>query len=157
LLTEILHNHQSFEPDAKRYTDIQLDSMSNIKSTEEDTSAIAARRRAFFRGTPPISMINELKKIAKQEGTIALLSMITLSHDGTLFVQGGGSYKITDPENFLDIQIGMEDYMTIVRMLRAGVAVKMEIDVATKFYTDTTRAYKSLLRYRELTRSLKMK
>ncbi|MEP6846930.1 MAG: M20/M25/M40 family metallo-hydrolase, partial [Panacibacter sp.] len=133
--------HQSFTADATRFTDAELDSMSNIKTSEPDTTALAARRRAFFRNNPPLSMINEMKKIARQEGAIAILSMITLSHDGTLFVQGGGSYKITDPENFTDIQIGLEDYMTIVRLLHAGVPVKMEMDVATKFYTDNTKAY----------------
>lgn len=133
--------HQSFAADAKRFTDAELDSMSNIQSAEVDTAVLAVRRRAFLRSAPPMSMINELKKIAKQEGSIAILSMTTSSHDGTLFVQGGGSYKTTDPENFLDIQIGIEDYMTIVRLLRAGVPVKMEMDVATKFYTDNTKAY----------------
>jgi hypothetical protein len=133
--------HQSFTADAKRFTDAELDSMANIQAKEPDTAAIAARRRAFLRNNPPISMINELKKIGQQEGAIAILSMTTLGHDGTLFVQGGGSYKITDPENFPDIVIGMEDYMTIIRLLHAGVPVKMEMDVDTKFYSDNPKAY----------------
>jgi hypothetical protein len=133
--------HQSFTADAKRFTDAELDSMTNIQAKEPDTAAIAARRRAFLRSNPPMSMINELKKIALQDGAIAILSMTTAGHDGTLFVQGGGSYKIADPENFPDIVVGMEDYMTIIRLLHAGVPVKMEMDVATKFYTDNSKAY----------------
>lgn len=132
---------QSFTADAERFTDAELDSMSNIQSVEEDTAVIGRLRRTFMRGAPSPSMINELKKIAADEGAIAILSMSPRSKDGTLFVQQGGSFKITDPENFLDVQIGLEDYMTIVRLLRAGVLVKMEMDVAAKFYTDNTKAY----------------
>ena len=133
--------HQSFDADAKRLTDTELDSMANIISNTNDT-AVQRRRREFFqRMNPPQSMINELKEIAKQEGAVALFSMSQLGHDGTLFVQGGGSYKTSDPENFPDIQIGLEDYMSIVRLLKADVQVKMEMDVATKFFTDDTMAY----------------
>ena len=133
--------HQTFDADAKRLTDAELDSMANITSNNIDTAAQRRRRESFQRMNPSQSMINELKKIAKQEGAIAVLSMSQLGHDGTLFVQGGGSYKTNDPENFLDIQIGMEDYMTIIRLLKAAVPVSMELDVATKFFADDTKAY----------------
>ena len=136
-----LQYHQSFQPDAKRFTNAELDSMGSIATIQSDTAAQRRRREFFARMSPPLSMVSELKKIAKHDGAIALLSMSTFSHDGTLFVQSGGSYKTTDPENFLDIQIGLEDYLTMLRLLKAGVAVKLEADVQTTFYSDDTNGY----------------
>lgn len=125
---------QSFTPDARRYTGTELDSMANIQSLQQDTAAINKSRRTFLQGTPPVSMTNELRRMAAQEGAIAVLGLNSLSKDGTLFVQQ------VPPGHFLQIQIGLEDYMSIIRLLQAGIPVKMEVDVATKFY-DSTKAY----------------
>ena len=131
---------QSFKPDATRYTDEQLDSMAKVVMTPPDTAAMRRRREAFQRGGGQ-RFINALKKMAAQEGAIAILSQTARGHDGTLFVQGGGSYQPDAPANFLDIVIAMEDYMTIDRLLKAGTPVTLETDVKTKFYTDDIKGY----------------
>ena len=131
---------QSFKADATRYTDDQLDSMSKVVIKPVDTADLRRRREAFQRGGGQ-RMINTLKKMATDEGAIAILSQTARGHDGTLFVQGGGAYTPTSPANFLDIVIAMEDYMTIVRLLKAGTPVTLETDVKTKFYTDDTKGY----------------
>ena len=53
--------------------------------------------------------------MAAAESALAILSMTTGGHDGTLFVQGGGAYGANDPENVLDIMVAMEDYMSLVK------------------------------------------
>jgi Zn-dependent M28 family amino/carboxypeptidase len=58
-----------------------------------------------------------------------------------LFTQGGGAYKGTDPENFLDIVIGIEDYNTILRLTKAGTTVKLDADVKVKFQTKDLQGY----------------
>ncbi|HEY8689491.1 MAG TPA: M20/M25/M40 family metallo-hydrolase, partial [Chitinophagaceae bacterium] len=63
------------------------------------------------------------------------------NHDGTIFVQQAGPYKVTDPENFLDVAIGYEDYMTMVRLLRNNISVRMDVDVQTKFYSADTKGH----------------
>jgi carboxypeptidase Q len=131
---------QSFKPDATRYTDEQLDSMAKFVMTPPDTAAQRRRREAFLRGGGQ-RFINALKKMAIEEGAIAILSQTARGHDGTLFVQGGGSYTPDAPANFLDIVVALEDYMTIVRLLKAGTPVTLEADVKTKFYTDDTKGY----------------
>jgi hypothetical protein len=131
---------QSFKPDATRYTDEQLDSMAKVVMTPPDTAALRRRREAFQRGGGQ-RFINALKKMATKEGAIAILSQTARGHDGTLFVQGGGSYQPDAPANFLDIVIAMEDYMTIERLLKAGTPVTLDADVKTKFYTDDTKGY----------------
>lgn len=132
----------SFTPDATRYTDEQLDSMANIKMEPVDTAAMRRGREQFrsrFRGEQ--SMLNSLKSMAIGEGAIAMFTSSPRNHDGTIFVQQAGPYKVTDPANFLDIALQWEDYMTIVRLLRNNIPVKMDVDVQTKFFTDDTKGY----------------
>lgn len=135
---------QSFKPDATRYTDAQLDTMANAKPPAPvDTAALRRRREQFAnqnRGGA-FRMATLLREMAKSEGAVGILSDVVRGHDGTLFVQGGGSYKPADPENFTDITIGLEDYNTILRLLKANIAVKMDADVKTKFFTDDIKGY----------------
>jgi carboxypeptidase Q len=141
LITDVTQTYQqSFKSDATRYTDEQLDSMSKVVIKPVDTAELRRRREAFQRGGGQ-RFINALKKMATDEGAIAILSQTARGHDGTLFVQGGGSYQPNAPANFLDVVIAMEDYMTIIRLLKAGTPVTLETDVKTKFYTDDIKGY----------------
>jgi carboxypeptidase Q len=58
-----------------------------------------------------------------------------------LFVQGGGAYTATAPENVLDIVVAMEDYMSLLRLAKSGYPVKLEVDVQTAFTTADTKGY----------------
>src|SRR5690348_11167548 len=132
----------SFKPDARRFTDEELDSMENIQPKPVDTAAMRRRREEFrsrFRAEQ--AMLNTLKAMGENEGAIAIFSTSPRNHDGTIFVQQAGPFKITDPANFLDIALQWEDYMTIVRLLRHNIPVKMDIDVKTIFFTDDTKGY----------------
>jgi hypothetical protein len=131
---------QSFKADADRYTDTQLDSMAKVVMKPLDTAELR-RRRAQFGGRGAMAMLNTLRTMATQEGAVALLSETPRGHDGTLFVQGGGAYKPDAPANFLDIVVAFEDYMTIVRLLKANIPVSLDADVQTKFYSDDTKGY----------------
>jgi succinyl-CoA synthetase beta subunit len=51
----------------------------------------------------PQRVMNLLKAMAVEEGAVAMLTTASRNHDGTIFAQGGGSYKGTDPANFLDV------------------------------------------------------
>ena len=131
---------QSFKPDASRWTDEQLDSMAKIIMKPVDTAELRRRRDQFRRGSN-LAFLNALRNMAQSEGAVAILSESPRGHDGTLFVQGGGAYKADAPANFLDIVITLEDYTSIVRLLKAGIPVTLDADVATKFYTDDTKGY----------------
>ena len=132
----------TYKSDAERYTDAELDSMAAVVPQPVDTAAMRRRREQFMRqGGGQQRMLAVLHDLAKQEGAVAFLSDVTRGHDGTVFVQGGGSYKPADPENFTDIEIPLEDYNTILRLLKANIAVKMDADVKTKFFTDDIKGY----------------
>ncbi len=130
---------QSFKPDANRYTDVQLDSMSKLEMKPVDTAELRRRRAGFNRGA--LAFLNALRNEALKEGAVAILSESPRGHDGTIFVQGGGAYRADAPANFLDIVLALEDYTTIVRLLKAGTPVTVDADVKTKFYTDDTKGY----------------
>lgn len=130
----------SFKADATRFTDEELEKMANDAPqtrAQPDTnfrSMMAAIRRSTLLST-------KTKEMAKKEGALALLSMSNRGKDGTLFVSGGGSYKASDPENLLDIMLAAEDYLSLCRLAKAGIPVKMDIDVKTKFFTQDLQGY----------------
>jgi len=133
----------SFKPDASRYTDEELEKMATATpttTTPPDTafrSMMQAMRRTNMLST-------KTKDMAKKEGALALLSMSAKGKDGTLFVSGGGSYKATDPEGLLDIMLAAEDYLSLCRLTKAGIPVKLELDVKTKFFTEDLKGYNVL-------------
>jgi carboxypeptidase Q len=133
----------SFTPDAKRYTDEQLLEMANAakeSSTQRDSTfmnRIAAMRKITY-------FSNKTKEMAQKDGAIAFFSMNTLGKDGTLFVTGGGSYKLNDQENLLDIALAAEDYLNLCRLAKAGIPIKLDLDVKTKFYKEDLKGYNVL-------------
>jgi hypothetical protein len=143
----------SVRADARRYEDSDLAKMASAKMQPQrqlpnpnDTAAMRRLREQFGgRGganAGAARVLALLKEMAVSEGAIAIFSSGTVrSHDGTIFAQGGGVYKATDPPNFLDIVLGIEDFNTILRLAKAGVPVKMDVDVKTKFQTKDLNGY----------------
>ena len=133
----------SFKPDATRYSEEELQKMADAKpenaATRDTTfrNMIAAMRKTTY-------LSNKTKEMAKKDGAIAFLTMNPTGKDGTLFVTGGGSFKATDPENMLDLMLSTEDYLTLCRLTKAGIPVKMELDVKTKFHSNDLKGYNIL-------------
>jgi len=70
-----------------------------------------------------------------------MISTSTRNHDGTIFAQGGGAYKGTDPANFLDMAVGVEDYNTLLRLAKSGTPVNFDLDVKTSFQDKDLQGY----------------
>ena len=132
----------SFKADATRYTDADLDSMEKLQPPKPNQPVdTAAQRKRREQNRAMQSMGAALRPMALAEGAIAMFTTNPRSHDGTIFVQGGGTYKPEDPANFLQIALQYEDYMTIIRNLRNNIPVRMDVDVQTKFQTADTKGY----------------
>lgn len=154
LIPEINETYQqSFKADATRWTDAQLDSMARLEPKPIDTAEMRRRRQAASRGMT--AMLNALKSMAAREGAVAIFSESPRGHDGTIFVQGGGPYQPDAPANFLDITLALEDYMTIVRLLKAGTPVTVDAEVKTKFQTEDTRGYNVIAEIKGTDKKLK--
>jgi len=136
---------QSFTADAKRYTDEELAKMAaaTMQSSGRPGMDTAQQRRMReqMSRTGSARALIILKAMAKEEGAVGMLTSAPRNHDGTIFSQGGGAYKGTDPENFLDMALGIEDYNTILRLAKSGVDVKMETEVKTKFQDKDLQGY----------------
>ncbi|MCO6498700.1 MAG: M20/M25/M40 family metallo-hydrolase [Chitinophagaceae bacterium] len=143
IIDNLIDYKQSFKPDASRWTDEQLKEMANWKPTPPDTAAMRQRMEQFRRrgGFGGFNVLANLKKMAQEEGALLLLSTGARNHDGTVFVQQAGPYKLSDPANFPEVALGLEDYNMIVRLLRADIPVKMDMDIQTSFRTNDTKGY----------------
>lgn len=134
----------SFKADAARYTEEELTKMANAKAPEprpaNDTAA-QRRRQQFQANRGGIPLATRIKNMADAEGGVAVLSMVTRGHDGTVFVQGGGAYGEKDPDNFPDIMLAVEDYMTLVRLANSGSPVSLDLDLQTAISAKDIKGY----------------
>jgi hypothetical protein len=144
----------TFRSDASRITDEQLQKMAGYELTNASEEP---PRQA--RNVPPTSLsnveLNTLKEIARKEGAIAILSTSPRGRDGTLFVQGGGPYSADSPPNFLDIVVAYEDYMSLYRLAVAGVPVKLELEIRSKFIVSDTKGYNVIAEIKGTDKNLK--
>jgi Iap family predicted aminopeptidase len=115
--------------------------MSGALPPKHADTAELRRRREQQRNRRAVPWTNRLKEMAIKEGAIAMLSMSPRGHDGTLFVQGGGSYGINDRENFADIMIGFEEYMSLVRLANSGYPVRLDVEMETEFFNKDLKGY----------------
>lgn len=147
IMDQMVNYKQSFKSDAVRYNEEELNKMAVATmapkiSVDFDTALQRRQMQQFvqMRGGQRLPIL--LKEMAKSEGAIAMISSGGVrSHDGTIFAQGGGNYKATDPENFLDMAVGIEDFNTILRLAKAGAPIKLDVDVKTKFHTKDIQGY----------------
>lgn len=114
----------SFRPMASRYTDEEL------KDMQADTrpSQYSGRRR----GSDPAdkALKNAIDSLIKKEAPLAVVV-----GDGIFNIPGsrGVPYKVGDPVPVPEIALPMEDHGRMVRLIKAGVPVEMELDVKNVF------------------------
>lgn len=132
---------QSFKPDAVRYTDDELAKMAAAPAPPPAGARPNAANfsRGALIGIAKVTSL--LKAMAIKEGAVGMITTSTRNHDGTIFAQGGGGYKGSDPANFLDIAMGIEDYNTLLRLAKSGTDVQMETEVKTKFQDKDLQGY----------------
>lgn len=139
---------QSFKADAVRFTDEQLADMQSATNRSAAPRDTAAQRRAAEQARLQLRrnvfLTPSLRKMAETEGAIALLSTGNRNHDGTIFVASGGLYDPKAADGFPSMAMTIEDYMPLVRMLRADIPVKLDIDIAIRTNTNDTKAYNVL-------------
>jgi carboxypeptidase Q len=128
----------TYKADAVRYADSSLQQMADYDPKNNPTRP-RGQQRGNFRAQLQLS--NQLKEMAKKEGAIAVLTTSPRDAEGTVFVQGGGQFAPNTPENFLDIAVSYEDYMTIQRLLQHNIPVKLDAEVKSRFSSDDVKGY----------------
>ena len=127
--------------DFKRYTDQELTEMANA------TAEPARQRNPNAPQNPQMSarfrmmrMRQAINKFLVDEHVGLILSQAR-GTDGTVFTTNGASYADTAKMAAPELETSGEDYNRIVRLLKGGIAVQMEADVRTKFFTDDMQGY----------------
>ncbi len=112
----------SFQPSATRYTDDDLMKM------KEDTRG--RRRGPMRRFGSAFALRHAIDSVMKVEKPLAIVS-----GDGTFNVPGsrGVSYKAGNPEPISEIVLPIEDHGRMVRLLKHGENVEMELDIRNVF------------------------
>ncbi len=114
----------SFSPLASRYTDEELLEMT------KDTRSNGSWGRWNSRNGADRLLRNAIDSLLKEERPVAVVS-----GDGTFNVPGsrGVRYKVGDKEPYPEITLPIEDHGRMVRLLKGGENVELEIDIRNTF------------------------
>ncbi|MBK0381199.1 M28 family metallopeptidase [Mucilaginibacter segetis] len=134
--------NRTFKPDAARYTDEELAEMENAEAQRG-----GGGRRAFDRNNPRFvammkarAMRGALNEFLINEKVGLILSQAR-GTDGTVFTTNGASYADTAKAVAPELETSGEDYLRILRLVKAGQHVEVEADIKTRFITDDMNGY----------------
>ena len=131
----------SFDPDGKRFVERELAKMASQEEGQRDPqrnqldSAQRQERMARF------LLQRRMNDLINKEKPALILSMSGNGNDGTIFVSSGGSYSKDAEVPPASVMLSSDDYLRLQRMLDAGIKVKLEADVKTKFFKEDMNGY----------------
>lgn len=108
---------------------------------------IQARRSQEYREAirKRIAWSRALQKFLTDEQPAAVIEPSRSPGDGgTIFVQGGGSYKPDEPVGPPDLVMANEHFNRLSRLMEHKIPVKLEVNVKTKFYDDDLNGYNTI-------------
>jgi carboxypeptidase Q len=131
---------RSTKPDLARYTDEELDKMAQATSQP-------SQRRPADRNTPQFVAMQKARALRAaisnflQQENVGLILSMARGTDGTVFTTNGASYADTAKAAAPELETSGEDYLRILRLVKAGQKVEMEADIKTQFFTDDLQGY----------------
>jgi len=134
MLPTTIQAQTTFEADARRFTDEQLEGMQRRNvSTRSEFSARSVsdyRRRARMR--------NAAYQFFKAEGVAMVLNTHRGGGQGTFFTSNGSR---NDPDALPEMEIAPEHYNRMVRLAMKGEPVMIEADTKTEFHKKDQQGY----------------
>jgi len=127
-------------PDLTRYTDDELDKM-------EKAVAPPATPRRNAAPNPQMSQFMRLRALRTaisaflQKENVGLILSQGRGTQGTVFTSNGASFADTAKAVAPELETSSEDYLRILRLVKAGIKVQMEADIKTQFFTDDLQGY----------------
>lgn len=131
-----------FDPPGERITDTELLKMANDlpqvggqagggrQMSPEQMQAMRAR----------MALTPKVNAFLLSEGVLAQFKVARIGDGGTVFVQGGGSREKNGPPSIPSLQLTVEHYNRIARILAKGVPVKVEIDIRARYHDEDLTA-----------------
>jgi len=126
------------KPDLVRYTDEDLDKM------EKAMAQPAGPRRGPNPQAAQFARLRALRNAMStflQQENVGLVLSLARGTDGTVFTTNGASYADTAKAVAPELETSGEDYLRILRLIKAGIPVQMEADIKTQFFTDDLQGY----------------
>lgn len=143
MLTGARELEQRYEPDARRYTDAQLDTMAAARPQPPRGGgpgrAGGRGGGRGGRGGGP-SLAQQRTEFLMNEGIAGIISA-GRGDMGTVFVGGGGSRDPSNPTRTPTIVLAAEHYNRIARILEKNIPVKLEVNVRNTFYDQDLTAW----------------
>lgn len=137
----------SFEADGSRFNDVALEKMAQAEvrfaggasQAQDRRGQMSDERRQMFMARQ--SFQRSLTNLLNSEKPALVLGINARGTDGTIFVQGGGSYEKGAPHGPASVVLSSDDYLRLQRLVDAGVPVQLEAEVKTRFFTDDIKGY----------------
>ncbi len=130
-----------YKADAERYNDSTLNAMAAAKPEPprqgRNNNAPNPRMAALLKARALRAAITDFLK-GEQVGLVLSMARGT---DGTVFTTNGASYADTAAAVPPELETSGEDYLRILRLLKAGQKVQMEADIKTEFITNDLQGY----------------
>lgn len=133
----------SFTADADRFHDTILEKMAKAEPIIRDNPDFRMgpdMARRFQR----MNLQRRINELVNAEQPALILSMVARGNDGTIFVQGGGSYAPGTADAPASVVISSDEYLRIQRLVKAGIAVKVDAEVLTQSAEKDTKGYNVL-------------
>jgi carboxypeptidase Q len=131
---------QGTKADLSRYTDAELDEMAKATATPSQRRALDPNSPQFAAQRKLRAMRTALSNFLVEE-KVGLVLSIARGTDGTVFTTNGASYADTAKAVAPELETSGEDYLRILRLVKAGQKVEMEADIKTQFFTDDLQGY----------------
>jgi len=127
-----------FQPNATRFTDEQLQAMSNPPAPR---GGGAPRGAAGQRGPNPQPLtLLQRNQFFLDEGVLAVIEHGSAT-GGNLTVQDGGKPEVNAPPVPIQIVVAVEHYGLMYRNLENGIPVSLELNVENKFYDQDLNSF----------------
>lgn len=124
-------NEISFEPLATRYTDEQLVQIAR----ETFPGGAGGRRPPVQQVNPAFLLRNKISELIKSEG-----AAVILNNSGSYNVprSTGAGYNSGEEEQVAELNIPMEAFQRMERLIRHDIKVEMEIEIKNRFFSSPT-------------------
>ncbi|PST84838.1 peptidase M28 [Pedobacter yulinensis] len=132
----------SYKPDAVRHADSTLAKMEAAVPQESRGRQRSANNMMAQYMRMRTQRANMAKWLTSQN--VGLILTYARGGHGTFFTSNGASYDVGAEAVSPELEVSPEDYLHMLRLLRAGKKVEVEADIKTSFYGDDTKGYNVL-------------
>jgi hypothetical protein len=132
----------SFTADGNRYADTSLEKMAKAEPPQPRSPGQGGGGRQG--NNPQVNQFmlqRRMTEMINKEKPALILAMSANGNDGTIFVSSGGTYAKDAEEAPASVVLSSDDYLRIQRLIEAGVPVKIEAEVRTKFFKEDLKGY----------------